>query len=310
MKKRGTIKKANGACRLPLGVTAAVVWVLVLLCSVGHSIAATPTAKTTGKGQSEAAPGEKAPPKPPQSAVEKPAAKAVDRPSTAPIVNPLADKLLREMGEYLKTAQQYSFQAEITFDDVLPSGQKIQFGATEDLAVRRPNRAYVEYRGDLGVKQFWYNGEAVTLYDPEKNFYASEKVPAKLDEAFDQLMKDFGFSPPLADLLCSDPYRLLIAKVQFGLYVGSSMIDGQRCHHLAFVDQHIDWQIWIEDGKQLVPRKILITYKTIPGAPQFTAVLSDWDFTTRLPDPLFAADVPSGAEKIEFAKAGKSLEKK
>jgi len=140
--------------------------------------------------------------------------------------------------------------------------------------------------------------------------YASEKVPAKLDEAADYVMKEFGFSPPLVDLLYSDPYEVLKGKALFGLYVGMSMVDGQRCHHLAFVDKYIDWQIWIEDGKQLVPRKLLITYKTIPGAPQFTAVLSEWDFATRLPDALFAATLPAGAKKIQFVKLAKSLEKK
>lgn len=68
-------------------------------------------------------------------------------------------------------------------DDLLPSGQKIQFGATEDVAVRRPNGAYVEYRGDLGVKKFWYGGGAVILYEPRMNFYATARVPGKLDDA-------------------------------------------------------------------------------------------------------------------------------
>jgi hypothetical protein len=263
-------------------------------------------------GPADAAGGKPAP-KPVEKAAEQPAAKPAEKPpeepATAPIINPQADKLLREMGEYLKNAQQFSFQAEITFDDVLPSGQKIQFGATEDLAVRRPSQGYIEYRGDLGVKRFWYNGDTITLYDPGDNVYATEKVPTKFDEAIDYVMKEFGFSPPLVDVLYSDPYKLLINRVQFGLYIGLSMVDGIRCHHLAFVDKYIDWQIWIEDGKQLVPRKILITYKTIPGAPQFTAVLSDWDFATPLPNALFAATLPADAEKIQFFKLAKSMQK-
>jgi hypothetical protein len=283
--------------RITIGILSAA-FLLLLYVASGAGAAAPAGGKTAGKAPAETTPA------------AKPAEKPADKPAVAPIINPQADKLLREMGEYLKNAQQFSFQAEITFDDVLPSGQKIQFGATEDLAVRRPNSAYIEYRGDLGVKRFWYGGDTVTLYDPQMNFYAPEKMPAKLDEAMDKLMNDFGFSPPLVDLLYPDPYKVLIAKAQFGLYIGTSMIDGQRCHHLAFVDQYIDWQIWIEDGKQLVPRKLLITYKTIPGAPQFTAVLSDWDFTTRLPDSLFTASLPPDAEKIDFAKLGKSLEKK
>jgi hypothetical protein len=310
MKRKTRESKKASWHRLPMMVGMAMVMTIGVLYLAGACFAAEPAAKQAGKAPSEAAPAGKAAP----TAVAKDAAKPAEKPAenfdSAPIVNPQADKLLREMGEYLKNAQQYSFQAEITFDDVLPSGQKIQFGATEDLAVRRPNGAYIEYRGDLGFKRFWYNGESVTLYDPDDNVYASEKVPAKIDEAMDGLMKEFGFSPPLVDLLYPDPYKLLIGKAQFGIYVGMSMIDGQRCHHLAFVDKYIDWQIWIEDGKQVVPRKILITYKTIPGAPQFTAVLSDWDFATRLPDTLFTASVPADAEKIQFVKLSESMQKK
>jgi len=296
--------------RLSIMVGIALVMTMRVLYLDAVGFAAAPAAQQTGKAPSEAAPAGKAPVKPAEKVVEKAAEKPAEKSDAAPIVNPQADKLLREMGEYMKNAQQFSFQAEITFDDVLPSGQKIQFGATEDLAVRRPNGAYIEYRGDLGFKRFWYNGESVTLYDPGDNVYAAEKVPAKFDEAMDRVMKEFGFSPPLVDLLYPDPYKLLIGKAQFGIYVGMSMVDGQRCHHLAFVDRYIDWQIWIEDGKQVVPRKILITYKTIPGAPQFTAVLSDWDFATRLPDTLFAAGLPADAEEIQFVKLSENMQKK
>jgi hypothetical protein len=194
-----------------------------------------------------------------------PGATAPEQTTRAPIVDPRAAKLVMEMGKYLNGAEQFSFQAQITFDDVLPSGQTVQFAATEDIAVRRPNDAYIEYAGDLGSKQFWYNGATITLYDPDKNMYASEKVPPNLDQAMDYVMKQFGFSPPLSDLLYSDPDKELMGKVVFGVYIGPSVVDGVRCQHLAFLEKYIDWQIWIEDGKQLLPRKLLITYKTIPS---------------------------------------------
>jgi hypothetical protein len=286
----------------PIRIGMALIMFFALFCAGGMNTATAAPGKQPGKAPAEAAPAGKAP--------EKPAEKPAETASKPPIVDPRADRLLREMGDYLKSAQQFSFQAAITFDDVLPSGQKIQFGATQDVAVRRPGSAYVEYRGDVGSRRFWYNGETITLFDPGHNFYAAEKAPPKLDEAMNHLMKEFGFSPPLSDLLYSDPYQVLRGRVQFGIYVGLSEVDGTRCHHLAFVEKYIDWQIWIEDGKELVPLKVLITYKTLPGAPQFTAVLSDWDFTTRLPDALFAAAVPADAQKIQFLSLAKTMEKK
>jgi hypothetical protein len=85
--------------------------------------------------------------------------------------------------------------------------------------------------------------------------------------------------------------------------VGSSVVDGTRCHHLAFTEKTIDWEVWIEDGTQWVPRKLVITYKTLPGAPQFEAVLSDWDLVTQTPDALFTPALPPGAARIEFRAA-------
>ena len=127
-------------------------------------------------------------------------------------------------------------------------------------------------------------------------------VPAVIDDALDHLMEKYGFSPPLVDFIYQDPYNTLIENVEFGFYVGLHNVDGIRCHHLAFVQKNIDWQIWIEDGKQMVPRKLVITYHNEPESPQYIAVLSDWDLDARLSDTLFNNDLISTAnlEKIEF----------
>jgi hypothetical protein len=218
------------------------------------------------------------------------------------VIDSRTDKLLRAMGDYLKSSEQFSFHAEINFDDLISSGQKIQYAFTSDIAVHRPNRVYVERRTDLGGKRFWYDGKNMTLMDVTLGVYATEPVPDVTDAAMDYLMEKYGFSPPLVDFIYQDPYRILIENVESGFYVGLHSISGTRCHHLAFVQKDIDWQIWIEDGKQMVPRKFVITYKTLPESPQYSAVLSEWDLDAGLPDALFDIDLTSteGFEKIEF----------
>lgn len=224
------------------------------------------------------------------------------------VVADWADGVLKEMGDYLKSAGQFSVHAEVTFDSVLPSGQKLQFGASIDAAVRRPDRLYAEYDGDLAARRFWYDGKNFTLLDLQGDVYASEPSPSTVDATLDHMMEAYGFSLPLADFVFSDPYASLIENVQFGIYVGQHTVDGARVHHLAFVEKYIDWQVWIEDGKRPVPRKIVITYKTLPGSPQYTAVLSEWDLSTRLPDSLFTVDAPAigQAEQIEFLRQPKT----
>ena len=221
----------------------------------------------------------------------------------AVVVDPRADRLLRAMGDYLKAAKEFSFRAEITFDDIQASGQKIQFGATNDISVRRPDRIYANYEGDTAGKRFWYDGQTVTLYDGDHNVYATEKVPPSIDTALDYVSKQLGFNPPLSDFIYDDPAAVLRQDVISGSDLGETHVDGVSCQHLAFVEKNIDWQIWIETGKAYVPRKFVITYKSYPGAPQFIAVLSDWDFATPLSDSLFSADLPPDAGLISFLKA-------
>jgi hypothetical protein len=225
------------------------------------------------------------------------------------IIAPKAEQLLRGMGEFLKKEKLLSFHAEIMFDDHLPSGQKIQFAAAEDVSVRKPDRIYVDYQSDLGSKKLWYNGKSITLLSPTHNSYSTIDAPPNIESAIDILMKDYGFTVPLGDFLFSNPHNALMKNVLAGIYVGPGDVNGVDCQHLAFVEKYIDWQIWIEDGNEPVPRKVVITYKTMPNSPQYISMLSDWNFKTSFPDSLFTAKLPKDAKHIDFMKF-KSSEKK
>ena len=235
-------------------------------------------------------------------AQNRPAAPA-SRPPTAsvvtPVVAPRADRLLKEMGAYIGSAEQFTFHADIIFDHVLPSGQKLQFAASEDVALERPGRLYVNWDGDLGARRLWYDGKLITLYDPATPFYASEAAPPELDGMLDKLIAKFDFSPPLVDFLYSDPYRSVRGNLQYGFDLGQNDVNGTSCHMLAS-EKAVDWQIWISDGTQLTPCKLVITYKTLPAQPQFTAVFTNWDFAPRIAEPIFEPELSSGTQRIPF----------
>ena len=217
-----------------------------------------------------------------------------------PVVAEQADRLLRQMSEYIASAEQFTFHADITFDHVLPSGQKLQYTSSEDVALERPNRLYVEWSGDLGDRQFWYDGKSLTLYDPATPYYATDAAPPDIDAMLDMVVTKLGFGPPLADLLYRDPYHAVRGNVQYGFDVGDTDVNGRSCHTLAFVEKDIDWQIWIDDGTQTIPCKLVITYKTQSSQPQFSAVLTDWNFAPRIAAPVFTPEVPAGLAKIPF----------
>lgn len=219
---------------------------------------------------------------------------------TPPVSETRAFQVLKAASEQLKSAEQFSFTAEVNADRVLRSGQKLQYENRLLVYLRRPNQVRADFEGDRASKVFWYDGQAITLLDRRENLYATTPAPPTVDEALDFAMDTYGVTVPVADLLFSDPYEVLTENVESAVYVGLGKVRGTPCHHLAFTQASIDWQIWIEDGPLLVPRKLVITYKQVPGQPQYTAVLAEWNLSARFSDLFFRFSPPVGAEAIDF----------
>lgn len=215
-------------------------------------------------------------------------------------IEPQADRILRGMSDYLKTNQEYTFHAEITYDAVLANGQNIQYGGASDVSVCRPDKLHVEYRGDERQSQVVFDGSTITLCDLAANVYSVMAVPPQIDAAIDQVFEKYGISVPIADMIYSDPYRILTEEVQAGFLVGRHAVDGIPCHHLAFSQEQIHWQIWIEDGPRPVPRKLVVTYIEEEGWPQYTARFTRWDFQPNHSEQYFRFHPPAGADQIDI----------
>ncbi len=219
-------------------------------------------------------------------------------------VDAQAQRLLQGMSDYLASAQEFSFHAEVSDDSVQTTGEKLEFGGAVKVAVRRPDRLRVNYDGDDGRRRIFFDGNTLTMYDLEANLFADSAVPSNLDAAMDQVFEKFGLSVPIADLVYSDPYSTLMASVEGGSVIGTRAIDGVSCHHLSFVQEAIDWQIWIADGPAPLPRKLVITYKNEPGSPQYSARLHSWNLQARTADSYFRFEAPLGANEMQFLPSG------
>ena len=215
-------------------------------------------------------------------------------------IAPRADRILRQMSEYLQTAGEFTFRADITYDSMQSGGEEIQYGGVAKAVVRRPDRLHVEFNGDERHNQILYDGGTFTLFDVAAGLYAVTEVPSTLDAAVDLIFEKYGFSVPIADFVYADPYQTLMENAESGFVVGMHSVDGVPSHHLYFRQDSIDWQIWIEDGPRPVPRKLLITYKNEPESRQYTARLSGWDFQPRVSEHYFEFVPPDGASEMEF----------
>ena len=147
--------------------------------------------------------------------------------------------------------------------------------------MERPNHLAADATGDTLNRASWYDGRTVTVLDKEHNVYATIEAPATIDATLDKLEDEYGVVLPLADLLSADPYAVLMAGVTYGRYLGIHQAAGVACHHLAFSQDTIEWQIWIDAGDKPLPRKLVISYVQEPGEPQYSAVIRRWNLEPR-----------------------------
>src|SRR4051812_35456813 len=217
-------------------------------------------------------------------------------------VDAKADKVLKAMGAKLASARQISFDSHALADQYTPDGQKLQYAKNQKVLLRRPDRLAVDVTGDVEDLKFRYDGKRVTLYNPRTSSWGTAAdMPSTIDDTLDTLADKYGMALPLADLAFADPYKSLTEHVRSSQYLGIGYVFDVRCHHLAFRQEAIDWQIWIEEGDNPLPRKIVLTFKESPGHPQYTAFLSNWNLTAESPDSAFAFTAPAGAKQVEFA---------
>lgn len=220
-------------------------------------------------------------------------------------IDPRAEQILKAASDYLKEAKEYVFQAEITADDVLPSGPMIQYSGSLKAAVKRSGKMRSLFSGDLPYSSSWFDGKTFTMLDRKQNLYAQWAAPSKIDSMMDQLQEKTGAAHPLPSLFASDPLKRWMDGAEVVIYGGENMVRGRPAHHIIMIQEEVDAQVWIEEDAQLVLRKIVLTDKILPGNPRFTAVFSGWDLSPRLSDLLFTFVPPPGAGKIKFHQANK-----
>jgi len=220
------------------------------------------------------------------------------------LVDPRADELVRQMSERLARAGEFALEAEEVYDEVPDQSPRRQLTDLRRVAMRRPDRLVGDTSGDAMNRTFWYDGKVFSALDKEQNVWASGAVPPTVDKALDWVFDQTGTVIPLGDFLYADVYARLMGDVQRGVYLGIHEAAGVPCHHLSFEQATIDWQIWIDAGREPLPRKLVITYKTEDEVPQYSVTIRKWNLQAKLPDTLFAFTPPEGATRVEVVAFG------
>lgn len=210
-----------------------------------------------------------------------------------------ARKMLKAMSDYVSSQK----VVEATFDsdiEVLTSEmQKLQFTSSGQLLLSRPDRLRVSRMGGYTDVELVFDGSTLTVNDRANGSYA-QAAAGSVDEVIGKLRDQYLVEAPGADLLLSNSYGALTENVIDAMHIGEGVIDGVECQHLAFRTEETDWQIWIQSGERPIPRKYVITSKTVTGAPQYTLRIKEWKTDAQVADNAFTFSPPGSAKKVEF----------
>ena len=221
--------------------------------------------------------------------------------STAkPAITAEASTALAQMGQTL-LGKQFSFQVRTLRVYADTDGRFLHIGHAMKVLVRRPDRLRVDIDGDDGATQVLYDGKTLVLYGPAKKEYVSLPVPDTIGAMIKEAESRLGFDFPLEDFLSSTPDKSLLSGVTEGKIVSEVTIDGAPADHLTlFQPPGLELELWLTKNAQSLPERLFITYRSVPGQPNFIASFSDWNFSVAPTDADFTFQPPEGAKQVEL----------
>jgi hypothetical protein len=232
-----------------------------------------------------------------------PARPSATRPNAAQAaaLEPKAMEVLRAMSTALTGAQSMAFTAVAAYESPSRVGPALAYFTTSEVLMQRPDKLRVVTLGDGPAAEYYYDGKTLTAYAPAEKLVAVAPAPPSIDAMLENAFKSAAIYFPFADVVGSDPYRLIGQGLSKAFYVGQSkVVDGTSTDVVALVTDEMFMQLWVGSSDHL-PRKMRVVYRGDPLRLRHEVTLSNWKL-----DPVVAADAfasldAQSATKIAFA---------
>ncbi|VVQ29188.1 hypothetical protein PS943_01186 [Pseudomonas fluorescens] len=211
-----------------------------------------------------------------------------------------AKSQLKNMSDYMSAQKNISFNYDTILEVVTKDQQRLALAGSGAVSINRPDKLHSTRSSGFADMEMLFDGKTLTLIGKGKNIYTQIEVPGTLDHLFDVLRDKYDRPLPGADLFMSNPQDQLMAGVTNIKDLGSGVIGGVECDHLAFRKKEVDWQIWIAQGERPYPCRYSVTSKKVAGGPQYSIQLSDWKSGDAVAPEDFAFNNSTNAKKIEL----------
>jgi hypothetical protein len=213
------------------------------------------------------------------------------------------------MANALAKAQRLRVTVDCTYDVVQASGEKIEFGERRELTLRRPDKVRFEVTPRDGSRSgLVFDGTQIAVFDIDKKVYSTVQKSGTVDEALEYYTLALGMRLPLRELFATDLPQKVKDDLATARLVGNETVGGVATDHVALRVDSADVQLWIGRQGVPLPQRIVITYRSAEGQPQFEGDFQEWTLTPDVPDSAFTFVPATGAEKIPMLKPGRGRE--
>jgi hypothetical protein len=236
--------------------------------------------------------------------VSSPAARAAEPPGAVrPAISEEAGTAVSQMGKTL-LAEEFSFTAKTIRVYLDTSGQPLHVFHTMKVVARRRDRLTAHVSGDDGSHDLFYDGKSVSIFSPDSNEYATIAAPGDTTSALNEVLDKLNVDFPLVDFFTDAPDKAFLSGVIAGWQVGTAKIDGVECRHLFFTQRGgVELELWVDKNEAATPRRLIVTYRLLPGQPSFVAEFANWDAAVHPSDSEFTFQPPAGAKEIALSQA-------
>jgi hypothetical protein len=217
-------------------------------------------------------------------------------------IEPAARELANAVSTQLSSAQTIRVTAKHDLDSRLGVGAKIEKGPLE-ITVQRPNKFYAIQAAGAETREIAYDGKTLCVMHPQLKHHALAPLQAGSIERFaDRVDEQFGFRPPVAELLAKDLAGQLFLHVTTAKVLGTESVGWTRCERLHFEQPGMTGDLWV-GVKDKLPRRYLLTFTSMKGNPTWDIRLSKWELNAPVDERLFAKKPAADSHQIQMLKS-------
>lgn len=206
--------------------------------------------------------------------------------------------LLKGMTTYMAAQQAMSFRYDADLDVVTTEQQRLTLASSGTVSLARPGRVRFTRSTGFADIETVFDGSTFTLLGKKANVYMQVPFKGTIETMVDELKDKYRRPLPAADLLLPKAYAELTEGVTDVKDLGSGVVGGVECDHLAFRKKDVDFQIWIAQGQRPYPCRYMISSTTVPGSPQYSVQISNFQTGSAGVGQSFSFVPPKGARAI------------